>query len=352
MRCYVVHEHGDLDALQAEQRPDPTAGAGEALVRVHACGVNRLDLWVRQGVPGHRFPLPLIPGNDIAGTVVELGPGCARAGGVPLGVGAEVLVAPGVSCGVCAVCHRGQDHHCRRYGILGEHRDGGYAELVCVPVTNLLPKPARLSFVEAASIGVAFLTAWNMLVHRARLQPGETLLVHAGGSGVGSAAIQIAGLIGASTIATASTVEKRQRAKALGATHVLPSREAGLSKEVRRLTHNTGVQVVFEHVGAATWEESLRCLAWQGRLVTCGATTGAEAALDLRHLFFKSLSILGATMGSRGDLWRILELFEQGSLHPLVHRTMPLEDCRAAHHALQHSEVFGKIVLSVGGFRS
>jgi len=340
MQAVVVKEHGGPEVLRIQEVPDPQPAAHEVLVAVRAVSVNHLDLWLRRGVPGHTFPLPLIPGNDVAGLVVETG---SAMDGIAAGM--EVVLAPGVSCGHCRACLSGRDHHCRGYGILGEERDGGYAGLIAVPRANVLPKPAALSFEEAAAFPLTFLTAWHMLVERAALRPGESVLVHAGGSGVGSAAIQIAKLWQATVIATAGSAAKMERARALGADHVINNREQDFAAEVARITGKRGVDIVFEHVGAATWKGSLRCLAWQGRLVTCGATTGADVTLNLRHLFFKSQSVLGSTMGSKSDLWEVLAHIEAGRLHPVVDRVLPLGEAREAHRLLEEREIFGKVVL-------
>ena len=296
MQAVVIREHGDLDKLTLVEQPVPEPGPGQVAVRVVAAGMNHLDVWVRRGVPGHTFPLPLIPGSDASGVVSAVG-----AGVTDVAVGAEVVVAPGISCGVCGLCLAGRDHHCRKYAILGEHCNGTYAEVVVVPRVNVLVKPAGLTFVQAAAIGVAHLTAWTMLVRRAELCPGETLLVQAAGSGVGSAAVQVGKLLGATVIAVASTTEKLQRARSLGADHVLNSQSDDVAKRVKAITGGQGAEVVFEHVGPATWPQSIKALAWQGRLVTCGSTTGGEVPLNLRLLFFKSISLLGSTMGSKGD---------------------------------------------------
>ncbi len=340
MKVIIVREHGDLTALRHEEVADPQPQAGEVQVAVRACGVNHLDIWLRRGVPGHAFPLPLIPGNDVAGVVSALGAGVQ---GIKLGD--EVVVAPGVSCGACQPCLSGRDQHCRSYGILGEHRHGGYAEFVVVPRVNVFAKPPNLSFEQAAALGVAFLTAWHMLVARARLLPGEQVLVQAAGSGVGSAAIQIARLWGAEVIATASSLAKLARAESLGAKHLIHSQNEDVAQRVKALTAGRGVDVVVEHVGPATWEGSMRSLSWQGRLVTCGATTGPQVSLQLRHLFFKSQSVLGSTMGSKGEFCEILKQAERGALRPIIDRTMPMTDVAAAHAALEAREVFGKIVL-------
>jgi len=341
MRAVVIREHGGVEALSVEDLPTPEPGPGSVRIEVRACAVNHLDLWVRRGVPGHHFPLPLIPGNDIAGVVDALGPGCEG-----LEVGDEVVVAPGTSCGNCGACADGRDHHCRSYAILGEHRDGGYADHVVVPRVNVIPKPTNLNFAQAATTLLAPLTAWNMLTRRARLEQGEWVLVQAAGSGVSSAAIQIAKLWNARVIAVARSEEKCNRASELGADFVLSSETDDVAKEVRKITNKLGVQVVVDHVGEATWETSMRCLGWQGRFVTCGSTTGSVVNVNLRHLFFKSLSLLGATMGPRGDVHRVVNLYAQGLLQPLVDRVLPLEDAAQAHQLLEDRKVFGKIVLT------
>jgi NADPH:quinone reductase-like Zn-dependent oxidoreductase len=340
MKAVVIHEHGDLDVLRIEEREKPTPRADEVLIEVKAIGLNHLDTWVRRGVPGHTFPLPMIPGCDGAGVIAETGSLVDW-----LQVGDRVAIAPGLSCGHCPACTRGTDNHCPQYGILGETQDGSCAEYIAVPARNALPIPDQLDFPQAAAFPLTFLTAWHMLVARCGITPSDTVLVHAAGSGVGSAAVQIAKLHHAQVIATAGTEEKRAQAVELGADHVLPSREGDLAKSVRELTGKRGVDIVFEHVGEATMPASLRCLARNGRLVTCGATTGPKLEADLRHLFFKNLSILGSTMGSRSELIHILDLVGRGLLKPVVDRVLPLEQIGAAHQALHDRKAFGKIIL-------
>jgi NADPH:quinone reductase-like Zn-dependent oxidoreductase len=340
MRCAVVREHGGLDKLVIEERPVPEPAADQVLLRVRAAGMNHLDLWVRRGVPGHPFPLPMILGCDFAGVVERAGSAVRNAK-----EGDEICVAPGHSCGVCAQCLAGADNLCRDYGIFGETRDGGCAEYAVVPAANLLPKPASMSFEQAAAWPLAFLTAWHMLVARAALKPGETVLVHAAGSGVGSAAIQIAKLWGATVIATAGGAAKCARGRDLGADHVIDHTAADWVKEVRRITGKRGVDVVVEHTGEATWEGSVKSLVWGGRLVTCGATSGFEAKFDLRLLFFKQLAFLGSTMGSRAELFTVLDHMRAGRLRPVVDRVLPLAAIRDAHRAMESREQFGKIVL-------
>jgi NADPH:quinone reductase-like Zn-dependent oxidoreductase len=340
MRAAIVRAHGGLDAVRIESVPVPEPGPGEVRVALRAIGINHLDLWVRRGVPGHRFPLPLILGSDGAGVVDRCGAGVRG-----IEPGAEVVLLPGVSGGTSPADLRGEDQLAPDYGILGESRDGCCAEFVVVPRANVAPKPRRLSFPEAAAMPLAFQTAWSMLVRKARLQPGETLLVQAAGSGVGSAAVQIGKLLGARVLATAGGPAKCERARALGADLVIDTHAQDFVEEVRRQTGKRGVAVVFEHVGGATFTGSLRCLERGGRLVTCGATAGAEVALNLRLLFFKNLQILGNTMGSKGDLLTVLELAEQGRLRPVVDQVLPLAQIAEAHRRIESRQVFGKIVL-------
>lgn len=316
-------------------------------MRVRACALNHLDLWLRNGVPGHRFPLPLIPGSEVAGNVAEIGPGVV--GVVP---GDPCMVAPGVSCGHCTACTSGADHLCADYQLLGEHRNGGYAEWVVVPRRNVLPLPRGLSYVEAAATPLAFLTAWHMLATRAGLRPNEDVLLHAAGSGVSSAGIQIAKALGAGRIlVTAGSAAKLDAARALGATHTINYREEDFARRVREATGGRGVDVVFDHVGGETFERSLRLLVRGGRIVLCGATSGGtgEAKINLRALFFKSLSVLGSTMGSLGELRNLVPWFERGLFRPVVARSYPLAEAPAAQALLESREVFGKIVLTVGG---
>ena len=305
-------------------------------------GLNHLDLWVRNGVPGHTFPLPIVPGCDVAGVVDAVGPGATG-----IAVGDEVIVAPGRSCGRCPVCRRGEDALCKSFGIVGETVDGGCQEYLVAPDACLFPKPQRLDWTEAAAAPLTFLTAWHMLHGRARVQPGEWVLVHAAGSGVSSAAIQIAALSGARVITTAGSDDKCARGVGLGAEEAINYRDADFLKEVRRITGGRGVDVVIDHVGAETLDRSLRCLVRGGRYVTCGATSGHELKTDFRLVFFKSLSILGSTMGGSHELATVLSLIADGRLHPVVDRVFPLEQIAAAHSRLQSREAFGKVVLSV-----
>ncbi|MEO8034955.1 MAG: zinc-binding dehydrogenase [Acidobacteriota bacterium] len=342
MQAIVVREHGGVDQLERLDVPDPVAGAGEAIIAPRAVALNHLDIWVRRGVPGHKFPLPMIPGSEVSG-VIESVPENTHG----WKAGDEVIVAPGFSCGLCMQCLSGHDPLCQSFGIFGETVSGGSAEKMAVPIRNLIRKPSRLSFAEAAAIPLDMLTAWHMLIARAQLRPGETVLVHAGGSGVGSAAIQIAKLWNATVYATAGDARKIARSKELGADEVIAHRDVDFGSEIRRLTGKRGVDVVFEHIGADTFDRSVRSLARGGRLVTCGATTGHELTINLRLVFFKLLSILGSTMGSLGELHEVLRHVEAGRLHPVVDRVLPLADVAEGHRILEAREAFGKVVLTV-----
>jgi len=342
MRALRIHAHGGLERLVFEDLPDPVPGPGEVRIKVAATSLNHLDLWVRRGVPGHRFPLPITPGCDAAGWVDRLGAGVTH-----WREGDEVVVAPGFSCGVCRVCVSGEDNLCSSFGILGETRDGADAEFVVVPARNLLQRPRRLDFPAAASFALTFLTAWHMLVARATVRPGETVLILAAGSGVSSAALQIATLLGARVLAAAGSAPKRERALTLGARQVFDSRSPNLGNEVRAVVGRAGVDVVFDHVGEATFGTSMRLLARGGRYVFCGATSGFEMKTDFRPLFFRNLSILGSTMGGLHELHCIRDLIEDGRLQPIVDRVLPLAEAVEAHRALEAGEAFGKIALRV-----
>ncbi len=340
MKAVVIRAHGGPEVLKIEEVPDPVPGPGEVVVRVRAVALNHLDLWVRRGLPGAPFHLPAITGADAAGDVHAVG-----AGVDDIAVGTPVLVMPGISCGHCAHCVSGADQLCARYGILGESCDGALAELVKVPRENVIAKPERLSYEDGAAMSLTFLTAWHMLVARAELRGGETVLVQAGGSGVGVAGIQIARFVGAHVIATAGSEDKRQAALDLGAHAVVDSRDPSWPKAVKELTGGRGIDVVFEHVGGETFERSLRVLAKAGRVVTCGATSGVDVKVNLRHVFFKSQSILGSTMGSKGEYHQLVALYAQGIFRPVIDRVLPLSEIQAAEAALEAREVFGKVVL-------
>jgi NADPH:quinone reductase-like Zn-dependent oxidoreductase len=341
MKAIAFAKHGGPEVLELIELPTPQPRAKEVRVEVKAVALNHLDVWVRKGWPGLKLELPHVLGSDVAGVVDAVG-----AEVTDVKVGAEIVVNPGLSCGACEKCLSGEDVLCREYKIIGEDVRGGYAEFVCVPRHNVLPKPAGLSFEQAACLPLTFLTAWHMLMSRAQVKPGETVLIHAAGSGVGSAGVQIAKVAGATVIATASTTEKLDKAKALGADHVINYVTQDFVAEVKKLTNRRMVDVVFEHVGASTWEKSIACLPKGGRLVTCGATSGHDVSIDLRTLFYKSISLLGSTMGSKGELFRVLQLVEAGRFKPVLDRVLKLEEAAAAHGLLVDRKSFGNVVLT------
>lgn len=340
MYAVRFHRHGGPEVLVFEEAPDPIVRPGWVAVRVRACALNHLDLFQRRGLDRVTVPMPHISGADVAGEIF------LTADDVPdWRVGQRVMVQPGLSCGRCAACLAGEDNYCPRYDVLGYQSAGGYAELVAVPAANLIALPDHVSDVEAAAFPLAFLTAWQMLRTRARTTAGDTVLVLAAGSGVGQAAIQIARVLHARVIATAGGDHDLERARAIGADEVIDHYREDLVRRVRELTANRGVDVVVEHVGAATWEKSLRCLARGGRVVTCGATTGHQTALDLRHLFARQLSVLGSYMGSKSELIQAAGLFFRGLLKPVVDSTFALAEAAQAQTRLEASEQFGKVVL-------
>jgi NADPH:quinone reductase-like Zn-dependent oxidoreductase len=340
MKAVRFHEHGGFDVLRYEDAPDPLPAGGEALVRVRACALNHLDLWQRRGMERVRIPFPHISGADVAGEVVE--PGSSG-----IAAGTPVMLQPGISCGRCRECLDGRDNECASFSALGYMTDGGYAELVKVPAVNLIALPGDVNVVEAAAFPLTFLTAWHMLMTRAGLQHGESVLVLAAGSGVGQAAIQIAKLHGARVIATAGREDKLEKARDLGADAVVNHHTDDVPRHAREFTRGRGVDIVVEHVGQATWERSVKCLARAGRLVTCGATTGPQASIDLRFLFGRQLSLLGSYMGTKGELLQAVPCFLAGQLRPVIDRVYPLAEAAAAQERLEAAGQFGKIVLRV-----
>lgn len=340
MKATIFKQHGGPDVLEYADVPDPAIRANEVLVEVKACAMNHLDVFVRNGLPGIQIPLPHILGCDVSGVVREVGELVTW-----VKPGDEVMVQPGTSCGHCEACLSGQDNLCREYDMIGYRRDGGYAELVAVPGVNIIPKPAALSWEEAAALPLVTVTAWHMLVTRAGVQPGEDVLVHAAGSGVGSIAIQIAKLRGARVITTASSDEKLAKARELGADQTINYSRDDWPKEVRRMTERRGVDVVVEHTGAATWPGSISSLKNNGRLVTCGATSGFDAHTDLRQVFFRHLTLLGSFMGSKAELLEAMKFVAQGKIRAIVDRVFSLSDARQAHELMENRGQFGKIVL-------
>lgn len=340
MKAVRFHQFGGPEVLVYEDAPQPSPGHGEVLVRVKACALNHLDLWIAGGIPAYHTELPHIPGCDISGIVEELGEGVPS-----IYLNKQVFISPGISCFKCEHCLSGKDHLCESYKIIGAGPDGGYAEFVTVPEANLMNIPEGLSFESAAAFPLTFLTAWHMLTTRAGLQSGQDLLVLAGGSGVGSAAIQIGKLIGARVIATASQTKKLEYAQLMGADFVIDYTKNDFSKEVLKITEKRGVDVVFEHVGPDTFGKSLRSLKMGGKLVTCGATSGPTTDLDLRYIFSRELEILGAKMGTRAELIHVSALIGKGKLKPVIDSVFPLSEARAAQEKMLQRDFFGKLIL-------
>jgi len=340
MNAVVLREHGGPEVLRFEQLPRPEPGPGEVRVQIRAVALNHLDLWTRRGGPAFHLEFPHRLGADIAGTIDAVG-----AGVDDVIIGSNTVVQPGLSCMRCAACLGGHDNLCRRYRILGENAQGGYAEYLVVPRVNLAPYPDRLSFPEAAAAILPFLTAWQMVVHKARVRPGHTVLVHGAGSGVGVAAIQIVKLFGGTVIATAGADAKLACARELGADDTINYRTTDFVAAVRERTGKRGVDVVIDHVGGDTFVGSIKATATGGTIVTCGATSGFTPAVDLRHVFFRQLAILGSTMGSKADLLAVLEHVAAGRLRPVVHAVMPLAQAADAHRMLEDRAAIGKVVL-------
>lgn len=340
MRAIVFERHGGPEVLELRDVPEPAIRPDEVRVEVKACGINHLDLWVRRGLPGLMVEMPHILGNDVAGLAVEVGAAVRH-----VKPGDRLLVLPTISCGVCPACLAGDDNLCRQHDVLGRRRNGGYAGQVAVPGVNCLPCPEELAWEQAAAVPLVFLTAWHMLVGRARVRPGEDVLVIGASGGVGSAAVQVAKLHGARVIATAGSAGRAQLARELGADEVIDHSSEDIAARVRTLTGRKGVEVVVEHVGGRMFEQAVAALARDGRLVTCGATLGPQATLDLNLLFGRHLSLLGSWMGRRGELVEVLKHVRAGRLRPVVDTVLPLAEARRAHERIEARQMFGKVVL-------
>lgn len=341
MRAVHVVEHGGPEVLALVALPVPEPAAGEVRVKVAAISLNHLDVWVRRGMPGVEIPMPHIPGCDGTGVIDAVGPGVDPS----VVVGTPVLIEPGYTLQDSPEVQAGMDHLAPDYGIRGEHAPGLAAEYVCLPARYITALPLGADLIQVAAMPLVFLTAWGMLHTRAAIQPGETVLVLGAASGVGSAAIQIAKAGGCRVIATAGSEAKRALGTELGADEVLDHRDAAWPKEVKALTEGRGVDVVFEHIGPATWDGAMRSLARGGRLVTCGGTTGPKVSITLPHLFMKNQSVLGSTMGPRSAFVEILNGLERGTFRPVVHSVLPIEEIAEAHRLLEDRAVHGKLVL-------
>lgn len=345
MKAVRIHQFGGPEVLTPGDAPDPAPRPGEVLVNLKAAALNHLDIWVRSGARERNIPLPHIPGSDGAGIIAGVGDGVHA-----FAPGDRVLISPGLSCGHCAMCLGGKDNLCASYRVLGVKDSGTYAEYVALPVRNVVRIPAQLDFTEAAAIPLVFLTAWHMLVTLAKIRPGETVLVHGAGSGVGSAAIQIARLFGLHVIATAGSGEKVAMALSLGAHEVINYSEKDFVEEVRRVTDKRGVDVVFEHIGGEVFQKSITVLSKGGRLVTCGATTDYAVTVDIRYIYSRHQSLFGSWMGSKEELIEVLRFFDTAShwrLKPVVDRVFPLAQAAEAHRHLEGRRNFGKVVLEI-----
>lgn len=340
MRAAYINRHGGPECLEIGELPVPEISATEVLVRVKFSALNHLDLWVRQGLPSLKLRFPHVLGADASGTVEQIGSEVKH-----VKPGDEVIVHPGISCLRCQSCLTGWESLCRDYKILGEHVSGTNAEFVKVPGANVYSKPSTLSFEEAAAIPLVFTTAWQMAVNRAHVKPGDRVLIHAAGSGVSSAAIQIARLYGAEVIATSGSERKLERARALGASHTINVKTHDFVAEVKRIAKG-GVDVILDHVGKDYWEKNFHCVKWGGTIVSCGATSGFDATTDLRHVFYRQVQILGSTMGSKGDFPAILRQVALGHLKGMPDKTFPLARIQEAHRYLASGEQFGKVLLA------
>jgi NADPH:quinone reductase-like Zn-dependent oxidoreductase len=338
MKAIRIHEFGGPEVLKFEDVPEPELRQDQVLVQVKACALNHLDLWIRKGIPG--IKLPLILGSDVSGVIARVGEYVTD-----LKEGQRVLLAPMSACYHCESCLRGEHSFCRAFSVRGQFIQGGDCEYVAVPRVEVIPIPDSLTYDEAASVPLVFLTAWHMLVSRAKIHPGQTVLVLGAGSGVGTAAIQICKLFGCTVITTAGNERKLDLARELGADYTIDHYKQKISEEVKKIV-KPGVDVVFEHTGEKTWPESLRAMKVGGTLVTCGATTGPEGKLDLRVLFTRQLTFMGSFMGTMDDLNQALKYVFSGQFKPVVDKTFPLRETAKAHEYLEKGEQFGKVIVN------
>jgi len=340
VKAIRIHGHGDASVLQCDDIAQPTCNLDKVILKVKAASINHLDVWVRIGLPGLPIPLPLVMGSDASGIITDVGKNVSN-----WKVGDAVVVQPGTFCGECESCISGKENYCTHYGILGETENGVQAEFVSLSPKNIYPKALHLSFEEAASMPLVFMTAYQMLITRAQLQSNETVLVYGATSGVGSAAIQIAKDRGATVIATVGAAEKFDHAQDMGADHIVNHYDKDWHKSVKDMVGKKGVNVIFEHVGAATWLYSMRLLGKNGRVVTCGATTGAKVHLDLAHLFMKQQTILGSTMSDISSFKAVMDKINSGKFKPFVDKIFSFDEIQVAHERIENGEQIGKIVL-------
>jgi len=342
MKAIYFDTHGGPETLVLGDRPDPVVGPGQVRINVHAASLNHIDVFMRRGLPGVKIALPHIPGCDAAGVVSEIGDGVGN-----VKVGDRVVIDPSLTCGACEFCVRGDSSMCVRFKLVGEHVSGTCCEQIVMPAGNAIPFPDSMSFEDAASLPLVFVTAWRMVISRGRLRAGESVLVLGASAGVGIAAIQIAKVAGATVIAAASSPEKLEMCRSLGADVLINYAQEDVAKRVRELTGRRGVDMVVDYVGKDTWQKSLQCLVRGGRLVTCGATTGYNPEEDLRHIFYRQLEVIGSTMGTRNELMAALNLVFAGRMRPVVGGVYPLAQTAEAHRAMEARKTVGKIVIKV-----
>lgn len=342
MKAVAIYEHGGIDKLQLVDLPKPVPDADDVIIAVKAVALNRLDLWVREGLPGLKLPMPHILGSDVAGVVDGVGSSVTT-----VKPGQRVIINPGWWDTTCEFCQRGEHSLCVNFKIYGEHMTGGYAEFMKVPARNVLPIPDDFEYTDISAAPLAFLTAWRALITKGRLKAGEDVVILGAGSGVSTAAIQVAHYAGARVFATSHSDEKLARAKQLGADILINYTQKEWEREVFALTNKRGADVVVDAVGEATWLKSLRALCKGGRLITYGATTGANPSEEIRYIFWKQLEIIGTTMSNQGEFLDVMKLIFQRKLRPVVDMVLPLERAAEAHERLARNEQFGKIVLSV-----
>ena len=340
MKASFFRAHGGLDKIQHGDLPDPVPGAGEVRVRIRAGALNHLDLFVRNGIPGLTLALPHVMGADGAGVVDLVGPGVTR-----VAPGDEVVLNPGINCGSCEFCLRGEHSLCRSFHLLGEHVWGTFAGYVVAPEINAYPRPQGLTWEESAAFPLTFLTAWRMLVTKAKARPGQSILILGIGGGVSLAAFQIAKLLGLTVGVTSGSADKLLRAKEMGAEFVIDHGAADFSRETRKITGKRGVDIVLDSVGKATWKRSIASLARGGRLLTCGATTGPDPEEDLARIFWNQLTVMGSTMGTHAEFSDLLRMFEGGGIRPVVDSVFPLSETREAQRRMEEKKQFGKIVI-------
>lgn len=343
MKAAVIHEHGDVGVLKVEEIAEPKPAANEVVIEVRSAALNHLDIWVRKGRPGQKIPMPLILGSDASGVIVEKG-----ADTHDINIGDEVVLYPGLSCGRCEFCKGSEQSECESFGVIGMNRPGTFAQKVAVPFENVWPKPAHLDFNEAAALTLAHLTAWRMLMNRARLESGETVLIHGIGGGVALACLQLAKLVKASAIITSSSDEKIEKAIKMGADYGINYRlSSDVAGKVKKLTDGRGVDIVVDTVGAATWPVNFEVVKKSGRIVLCGVTGGSACNTNLQALYWNQLTVLGSTLGSYEDLRQMLKAVTSAKLKPIVDSVYPLEKAPEAMAKMERAEQFGKIVLSI-----